>query len=304
MPRPLRVPAPPAPPPTCSRGARSTIWCRRSARSARARSRRSAPMRRGASRPPSLQRLELLERLPAAPAVAHRAARRRPEDVLERGVARAAVGTAERVRLELHELRAAVWARRRGCQTARAQLLAALGGDPVGRPRVVVDHLHVRLRPERRDPLGHRVTHHLERRAAEEGRRELDPHLLPGDVDRPDYTQVDERDHRDLRIGNLAERVPDLPLGYHVAPATERRTIVISSQSSVSSGRCSSRSSKSGSSSASAAAKRGSFFSRSDHIWACIRWYASSRSIFAASPATSASPASFSASIRAWSARS
>ena len=51
----------------------------------------------------SSDRLELLERLAAAAAVAQRAARRRAEDVLERRVARAAVRAAEPVRLELHK---------------------------------------------------------------------------------------------------------------------------------------------------------------------------------------------------------
>src|SRR6185369_10301569 len=50
-----------------------------------------------------LDRLELLERLPAVAAVAERAARRRAEDVLERGVARAAIRAAEAVRLQLHQ---------------------------------------------------------------------------------------------------------------------------------------------------------------------------------------------------------
>ena len=67
-------------------------------------------------------------------------------------------------------------------------------------------------------------------------------------------------------------------LGYHVAPGTERRTSVICSQISASSGVWPFRSdgsltaAASGRSSSSAAVKRGSSFSRSNHISACRRW--------------------------------
>ena len=51
--------------------------------------------------------------------------------------------------------------------------------------------------------------------------------------------EVDERDHRDLRVGDLGERVPDLVGGHHREPAgAERRTDVISSHSSASSASC------------------------------------------------------------------
>src|SRR6476661_5962659 len=43
----------------------------------------------------------------------------------------------------------------------------------VARPRVVLDHAHVGLRAERRHRLLERALHRLERRAAEERRREL-----------------------------------------------------------------------------------------------------------------------------------
>src|SRR4051812_37802774 len=82
-------------------------------------------------------RLELLERLSAAAAVAERAARRRAEDVLERRVRRAAVRAPVYGRLELDELRRGDLARRRWRKACRAELLAACGRDPVGRPRVV-----------------------------------------------------------------------------------------------------------------------------------------------------------------------
>ena len=68
----------------------------------------------------SLDRLELLERLTAAVAVAQRAARRRAEEVLELRVRRAAVGAAERAGLELDELRPARFSRRRRREAARS----------------------------------------------------------------------------------------------------------------------------------------------------------------------------------------
>src|SRR5581483_10466040 len=131
-----------------------------------------------------------------------------------------------------------------------------------------------------------------------------------------DDAEVDERDDGDLRIGDLLERLPDLRLGerYHCAPAgAERRTSVISSHSGPRSSACdklslgrsspvrtanSSRSSLGsrptayGHSSSTAAWKRGSSRSRSCHIAACMRWYVSSRSIFAARSATAVSPSS------------
>src|SRR5947207_7015227 len=145
----------------------------------------SSPARSPRSRPrsgvPRSDRLELLERLLAAAAVTQRAARRRAEDVLERRVARAAVGAAEAVRLQLYQRRplaARGWRREAGL----AELLAALGCDLVGRPGVVEHDLDLRLGAELGDPLGHLRAHHLQGRAAEEGRRELDVHPLAGDA--------------------------------------------------------------------------------------------------------------------------
>src|SRR5919204_435028 len=160
--------------------------------------------------------------------------------------------------------------------------------------------LDLRFGTELPDPFRHRVTHDFERRAAEEGRREVDAYGPVLDADVTDDAEVDERDDRDLRIRDLGERLPDLLGGYHVVPAgCERRTIVISSQSSVSSGECSSRPvPSSGRSSSSAFVNRGSSSKRSNHICACMRWYASSRSILAASPAISGSPDCFSCSSR------
>ncbi len=83
----------------------------------------------------SSDRLELLERLAAGVAVAQRAAGRRAEDVLELRVGRAAPGAAERAALELEQRRALAGARRRRGEAGRSELLAALRGDPVGRPR-------------------------------------------------------------------------------------------------------------------------------------------------------------------------
>src|SRR5207248_4548458 len=89
------------------------------------------------------------------------------------------------------------------------------------------------------DLLLHRPLHHLERGTAEEGRRELDPDVSVLDIDRTDDPEVDERDDGDLRIRDLLERLPDLSLAYHCAPAgAERRTVVISSHSGPSSSVC------------------------------------------------------------------
>src|SRR3954447_20423616 len=276
----------------------------------------------------SLDRLELLERLAAALAVAQRAARGRTEDVLEPRLRRAAVGAAEDICLQLDEFRGRCFPRCRRCEARRAQLLAAGRRDPVGRPRVVGDDLDLGLGAEPGDLLLHCALHHLERGAAEEGGRELDPDVSVLDIDRTDDAEVDQRDDGDLRVGDLLERLPDLGLAYHCAPVgAERRTIVISSHSGPSWSVCVPRSTAAtssrptretssarssagrmpsayGHSSSTASWKRDSSRSRSCHISACMRWYASSRSIFAASPATARSESSFSAVIRISSATS
>src|SRR3954447_26986097 len=281
-----------------------------------------------ASRSGSLDRLELLERLAAALAVAQRAARGRTEDVLEPRLRRAAVGAAEGICLQLNEFWGRCFPRSRRREARRAQLLAADRRDPVGRPRIVGDDLDPGLGAEPGDLLLHRPLHHLEGGAPQERGRELDPDVSVLDIDRTDDAEVDERDDGDLRVRNLLERLPDLGLAYHCAPAgAERRTIVISSHSGPSSAVCVPRSTAStssrptretssprssagrmpsayGHSSSTASWKRGSSRSRSCHISACMRWYASSRSIFAARPATGGSESSFSAVIRISSATS
>src|SRR5689334_17097415 len=91
----------------------------------------------------SSDRLELLERLAAGLAVADRAARGRAEQVVQARVGRAAVRAPEALRLELHQLRAPGHAWRRWGEAGLTELLAALRCDPVGRPRVVQDDLHL-----------------------------------------------------------------------------------------------------------------------------------------------------------------
>src|SRR5205809_6923192 len=85
----------------------------------------------------ALKRLELLERLAAARAVAERPARRRAEDVLQARLRRAAVRAAEGAFLQLDELRRGALSRRRRREAGGAELLAALGADPVRRPGIV-----------------------------------------------------------------------------------------------------------------------------------------------------------------------
>src|SRR5581483_10214310 len=169
-----------------------------------------------------------LERLATAVAVAERPARGRAEDVLEARLGRAAVRAPVHLRLELDE----TGGRRR--EAGFPELLAAGGSDLVRRPRVVLDDDNLRLG----NLLLDRALHELERRTAEERRRELDPDVSVLDIDRADDAEVDERDDGDIRIGDLLERLPDLRLGerYHCAPAgAERRTSVISSHSGPSS---------------------------------------------------------------------
>ena len=97
--------------------------------------------------------------------------------------------------------------------------------------------------PSSRDPLCHLRAHDLERGTAEEGRRELDVDAVVLDRDVADDTEIDDRDHGDLRVLDLAEGLPDGLRRYHSAPGTERRTSVISSQSGGHSSECVPRSS-------------------------------------------------------------
>src|SRR5215211_8485846 len=103
--------------------------------------------------PSSSNRLELLERLAARVAVAHAAARGRAEEVLELRVGRAAVRAAEAA-LQLDELQRLRAARRRRREAGSAELLASLGRDAIGRPRVVEHDVDVRLRAKRAHLLG------------------------------------------------------------------------------------------------------------------------------------------------------
>src|SRR5581483_5416080 len=207
----------------------------------------------------------------------------------------------------LHEARS----RRR--EAGGAELLTPRRRDLVRRPRVVVHDLDLRLGAEAGHRVLERALHELERRAAEKRRRELHVDVSLLDVDRSDDAEVDERDDWDLRVGDPLERLPDLLRRHHCAPTgAERRTIVISScraanESSKtprstastsssptraeSAARCSGRTTPSayGHSSDTASRKRGSSCSRSCHISACIRWYASSRSILAATGSSSRS---------------
>ena len=98
-----------------------------------------------------------------------------------------------------------------------------------------MDDPHLGLAAERRDLLAHRPLHDVERGAAHERRCEVDRHVVAVDVDGSDHAEIDEGDDRDLGIGDLVERRPDLVGGHHVAPGSDRRTIVISSCSSASS---------------------------------------------------------------------
>src|SRR5438105_8825292 len=121
-------------------------------------------------------RLELLEGLATVNAVAERAARGGAEEVLEPRLGGAAVGTAEDGAPQLDALGHCRLARCRRGEARGPELLAAGGRDLVRRPGVVDDDPDLRLAAELGDLRRHRIAHHLERGAAEEGRRELDPH--------------------------------------------------------------------------------------------------------------------------------
>ena len=56
-----------------------------------------------------------------------------------------------------------------------------------------------------------------------------------------DDAEIDYGQDGNLGVGDLFERRPDLGLGHHAAPGTDRRTIVISSHSGASSSVCSPR---------------------------------------------------------------
>ena len=128
---------------------------------------------------------------------------------------------------------------RRAAPAARSRTRAASRGPP-GVIRSVdhessSDDLHVRLAAERAHLVGHRVAHHLERRAAEERRRELDAHAVALDGDVAHDAEVDERDDGISGSGISASASQTAASRHHVAPGTLRRTIVISSHSSRSS---------------------------------------------------------------------
>src|SRR5207247_11342030 len=120
-----------------------------------------------------LDRLGLLERLPAARAIANRAARRRPEEVVEPGVLRPAVGAAMHGGLDLDQSHRAGLPQRGRSEPRLAQLAPSLGSDAIGGPAVGGD-FDLGLSPKLADRLDHLLAHHFDCWAAEEGGRELD----------------------------------------------------------------------------------------------------------------------------------
>src|SRR6266550_4314173 len=101
-----------------------------------------------------LDHLELLERLPAARAVANRAAGRWPEEVVEAGVLRAAVGTAVDGRLDPKQHHRAGLPRRGRGEARLAQLAPPLFRDAIGGPALGRD-FDLGLCPESADRLDH-----------------------------------------------------------------------------------------------------------------------------------------------------
>ena len=182
--------------------------------------------------PVGLDRLELLERLPAARAVAQRPAGRRAEDVLEPRLGRAAVRAAVSVALQLHECRRGLL---RAAPAVRTPTRAASRG-PAGVMRSV-DHESSRQTLISGSAPSARIRSAIASRITSSAGQPRNVGVKSTrtwpfvDVDVADDAEVDERDHRDLRIRDLGQRVPDLCFGHHFVPAgCERRTIVISSQ--------------------------------------------------------------------------
>src|SRR5436309_2792265 len=129
-----------------------------------------------------LDHLELLERLPAARAVANRAAGRWPEEVVEAGVLRAAVGTAVDGRLDPKQRHRAGLPRRGRGEARLAQLAPPLFRDAIGGPALGRD-FDLGLCPEPADRLDHLPVHHLDGRATKESRCEFDPNPVAVDSD-------------------------------------------------------------------------------------------------------------------------
>ena len=215
--------------------------------------------------------------------------------------------------LELDERRASPPARGAGgAKPARAELLAALGRDVVGRPRVVEEDADLGLAAERLDRLAP-ARARIPSSAGQPMNVGVNSTRTRSSSTRDvlDDAEVDERDHGDLRVRDLGERLPDVLLERAVASTTarpagaERRTDVISSQqlgelglvhaardrldvgeraaeplldAAASSGRSSSSSTPSayGQSSSTASSSRARPSSaasrRSIHISACMRW--------------------------------
>ncbi len=87
--------------------------------------------------------------------------------------------------------------------------MASGPADAVGRPRVVEHHPYLRLAAESPDCVLDLATHRVERRAPHERGGEVDVHVLVLHANVLHDAEVDDRDHGDLRVGDLPKRSPD-----------------------------------------------------------------------------------------------
>ena len=256
-----------------------------------------------------LDRLELLERLPAALAVAKRAARRRAEDVLELRLRRAAVRAAVHLRLQLHELgassRAGGRTRRRAASRGPAAVILSVDHESsfttstsasapssptfssiarfitssAGQPRNVgVNSTWTRpfwTSTERMTPRSTSETTGISGSGISSNAAQTCSAVT---IARPPARSAAPSSSRPR-----AARAR--PCACRARPRRPPRRPTRAASAS----RCSGGSTPSayGQSSSTAARKRGSSRRRSCHISACMRWYASSRLIFAARRARS-----------------
>src|SRR5215211_3527597 len=213
-------------------------WTRRSRTSSSAMpTSHHAPAARGqVHHNPRSDRLELLERLPAAVAPEQRPAQGRAEQVLQPGVGRPAEGAGGR---RSHRDGGEQWAfgapgLARGREAALAELAAPVLGDPVRGPGHGEGHLHLDLGGHPGQAPGHRPADQLQGRAADEGRQQLDPEPRAVELDGVDQAQVDHGHDRDLRVRHLGQGLPDLGLAegpHQTASGSDRRTMVNCSHS-------------------------------------------------------------------------
>ena len=127
-----------------------------------------------------------------------------------------------------------------GANPAATERGAALGRDPIGRPRLGEADLDRHVVGELAQPLGHRRAHDLDRRAADERWQQLHADAARASVSTERTTPRSTTEIvRDLRIVDVIQRGPDGRLqragrhrrSYHSTPSSSRATDVNSPHS-------------------------------------------------------------------------